>query len=736
MAINSASPIRKRFRQPTSSADRSRRIPCYIALLATTTLQSPPLFADNISSTSNLPTLEVMDRTYRSTATKTMLPAQLTPQSLSITDQATLQMRDADSVNEALRYSSGVTTELRGGAVSRIDQFTIRGFANYQNSYDGLQLLFNGWNLQPQIDAIAIEQVELFKGPTSSLYGNMPPGGFVNLIAKRPSLAPYHRAGLATGTNDLREISFESRGQLANSAFSYSLVGLARERDSQAITAEDERYLLAPSLDWRIGTRTLVNFNLYYQDDPSAGIYNTVPAFGSVKNTPYGKYGTDFYAGDANWNTYEREVLMPGYKIHHDFGNGWNLLHQARYMDADAYQENTYNIGRLSDFAVAPGADRTLLRRAYLTDESSTGITVDTQLTRTIAFGGVEHNLLFGIDYFDLDSDVRYEDAATQSIDLFAPNNHLINPATLNFAASGLSSDFNIDVEQTGFYLQDQIKVGNWVLLASGRYDDYESQETGIKYGAPASSKVDQEQFSGRLGLLYAFSNGWAPYLNFAESFEPMPGSDRNGNTFEPANAEQWEVGVKYTSANNANQLTLAAFEITKENDLTRDPNGGPLDQIQTGETRSRGVELESRWLAAESLLLAFNYTWLDVEVTEDNSGLEGKTPVWVADQNASLWANYSFFDGPFAGLTLGSGVRYVGETQLDAANSDELPSYTLFDLSLRYDLGERFESLSGASISLTGNNLTDKRYYSCFDSNNCWFGAERTAEVALEIEL
>lgn len=684
-----------------------------------------------------LPTLDISDTTYRQTATKSTLPTELTPQSISVTDQSTLQMRDADSVNEALRYSSGVTTELRGGAVTRIDQFTIRGFANYQNSYDGLQLLFNGWNLQPQIDAIAIEQIEVFKGPTSSLYGNMPPGGFVNLIAKKPSLTPYHNLQIGGGSRDLREFSFESRGPVGESDFSYSVVGLGRKQDGQAKTSENERRVFAPSIDWRIGANTLLNFNLYYQKDPSAGIYNTVPAAGSLYRTPHGKLDTDFYAGDANWNTYEREVLLPGFKLHHDFGKGWTFLHQMRFMDADAYQENTYNTGLVSAFMpLLPGADRTLLRRAYLTDETAEGLTIDNQLAGRVDIGGVEHNLLFGIDYLELDSDIKYEDASTLPIDLYAANNYLINPATLDFAASGLSSDFNIDTEQTGFYLQDQIKIGRWIFIASGRYDEYESQETGVKYGFPATSEVDQEQFSGRVGILYAFGNGWAPYLNFAESFEPMPGSDRNGNTFDPATAEQWEVGVKYASADSTNQLSLAAFEITKENDLTRDPNGGPLDLIQTGETRSRGIELESRWLPTDSLLLMFNYTWLDVEVTEDTTGLEGKTPVWVADQTASLWANYTFFDGPLAGLSAGAGARFVGETQLDALNTAELPSYTLFDLGLTYELGRRFNELQGMSVSLTATNLTDKRYVSCFDSNNCWFGAERVVEAGIELEF
>lgn len=677
----------------------------------------------------SLPELTITD-TYRNTATKSQLTPEETPQSITVIDSEMLTMRDADSINEALRYVSGVTTELRGGAVSRVDQFNLRGFPNYQNTYDGMPLMFNGWNLQPQIDAIAVQQVEVFKGPTSSLYGNMPPGGFVNLISKQPSLQPFSQLGIAVGNRNLTEFSFESRGQIQSSDFSYSVLGLARERDGQAVTSEEERQVFAPSIDWQASEKTLVNLNIFYQNDPSMGIYNSVPAAGSVSSTPYGRLEPDFYAGDANWNTYDRNVTMAGYKINHEFSDTWTLLHQARYMDAEVYQENTYNTGLLSNapppYSLAPGADRTLLRRAYLTDETARALTIDNQLTGQFNKGKVEHHVLVGIDYQDLGSDIRYEDwdeTMIPAIDLYAPNNYLINPALL-IGPTPYSSDFEINSDQIGFYLQDQLRIGNWIALFSGRYDQYNYEENGIKYGTQAVSAIDQNEFSGRAGVLYEFANGWSPYLNYAESFEPVGGSDRNGNTFEPATSDQWELGVKYSSLDQRSLLTLAAFEINKKNALTRDPSGGPYDLVQAGETRSRGVELESRYIYSESLMWTFNYTWLDVEVTKDNTGLEGKTPVWIADNTANLWMQYDWYEGPLAGFELGVGVRYVGETQMDALNTDVVPDYTLFDLAISRNFG-------AANVRVSASNITDENSYSCFDSNNCWFGAERSVELA-----
>ncbi|TNH83438.1 TonB-dependent siderophore receptor, partial [Aeromonas hydrophila] len=250
-------------------------------------------------------TLTVLGETYRNTATKTRLDPLETPQAISVVEGETLEQRGVSSVSEALRYVPGVNTELRGGAVNRLDLFNIRGFDNYQNFYDGLLLQYNDWNLQPQIDPVAIEQLEVFKGPTSVLYGSMPPGGMVNLIAKRPQRESRHSVSVASGTGTLKELTLDSTGAL-NDQFAYRLVGLARQKDGQAVTSEEERYVLAPSLDWQLSDRTLLNLNLYYQKDPQAGIYTTVPASGSVKSNPLGQLGSDTFLGDENWNHYSR----------------------------------------------------------------------------------------------------------------------------------------------------------------------------------------------------------------------------------------------------------------------------------------------------------------------------------------------------------------------------------------------------------------------------------------------
>ncbi|WP_429167018.1 TonB-dependent siderophore receptor [Aeromonas rivipollensis] len=673
-------------------------------------------------------TLTVLGQTYRNTATKTRLDPIETPQAISVVESETLEQRGVSSVSEALRYVPGVNTELRGGAVNRLDLFNIRGFDNYQNFYDGLLLQYNEWNLQPQIDPVAIEQLEVFKGPTSVLYGSMPPGGMVNLIAKRPQREAKHSVSLATGTGTLKEMTLDSTGAI-NDQLAYRVVGLARQKEGQAVTSEEERYVFAPSLDWQLGERTLLNLNLYYQKDPEAGIYSTVPASGSVKSNPLGQLGSDSFLGDQNWNQYNRDVTLLGYKLSHDFNGNWQVLQNARYMDASAYQRNTYNAALAAD-------NRTLARNAYLTDEASKGFVIDNQLAGKVMTGPAQHNLLLGVDYQYLDARILYQDTLDYSapaIDIFNPDHNQIRPDALAFSYEDRKT---IRQSQTGVYLQDQVRLDRLVAIGGARYDSYrmDTDSRGLYLGAASQSlaQIDQDNLSFRLGALYELDYGLSPYVSYAESFEPVPGADKSGKAFDPSTGHQWEGGLKFLSEDMSKTATISAFHITKENALVTDPDNVYGPKLQTGEIVSKGIELEGRADLTSRLDLALSYTRQDMEITRDTTDLQGKTPVWVPRQMASLWSNYQA-GGSLEGMRVGAGLRYVGEAQLDAANTDTVPDYLLMDMSASYDLAALSARLKGVGASLSASNLFNKTYYSCYDQNNCWFGAERNVEARLK---
>lgn len=658
---------------------------------------------------------------YRTTGTKSDLKPMQAPMSYEVYDQDLLAARQVDSVNEALRYVPGVTPESRP-TVTIFDQYTIRGFESYRNYYDGLPLQYNGlWNLVPQVDAFATESVEILKGPTSVLYGSAPPGGMVNQTAKLPRTEKETLVRARAGSNKLRELAVDSTGALSPNV-DYRVVALARDKDGQQVTTKASRRTFAPSLTWRISPDTQLNVNLYHQRDPDMVPSTPLPALGTLYRAAYGYLEADAYAGDANWAGFKRDVTMAGWKLEHKFSDKVKFLQNFRHTDADGFQRNTYNTGLQSD-------GRTLNRSAYFTDERQNGFVVDNQFAIKLDAGGVTHRLLIGADYQKLKSQVRYGDTlgqATPAIDLGKPDHRLMNAATL--PVGFYTERHNIRQSQLGLYLQDEVTLGALTLLAGARRDRYKSTDANESvydiYPSSSVTDIAQRKTSGRLAAIWQLQNGVAPYINYSTSFEPTSGADSvTGSAFKPTTAEQVEAGIKFKSADNRTQLTAAMFDIRKQNVVVNTPTFNQY--TQNGEVQSKGAELALRQRVTDKLDLTLGVTHLDMQVTKNplNPALVGKTPVWVAEKQASLWLNYDATPD----LELSTGVRYVGKSQMDAANSATVPSYTVVDAAASYKLSDTWR------LGLTASNLNNKRYVgACYDANNCWMGTERSVELSL----
>ncbi|CAG8999846.1 MAG: Ferrichrome outer membrane transporter/phage receptor [Candidatus Celerinatantimonas neptuna] len=671
------------------------------------------------SKTKDLAPVQVYGNTYRSTGTKSDLGPMEAPMSYEVYDTDYLKQHQVDSINEALRYVPGITTENRSTA-TLFDQYTIRGFVSYNNYYNGLPLQYiHNWNLYPQVDAFATQSVEVLKGPTSSLYGSAPPGGMINQIGKQPERYEHTQVQLSTGNNDLQELGIDHNGVI-NDHFDYRIVALGRKQHAQMKTTKEERKLFAPSATWRITPKTTLNLNLYYQDDPKLVPSTPLPSAGTVYSTSWGKLASDAYAGDKNWNNAARRVTMLGYKINHRFNDRVKFLQNFRYTKGSLLQRNTYTLSI---------SGPVLNRSAYETDEKMNGYVVDNQLAWNTFIGSTEHKLLFGLDYQRLQSSVTYQDtfgAGTPTIDLSDPDYDQFNASSIksNFAYTQTNS---IKSNQLGLYAQDEMHWNAFTVLGDVRHDHYRSDDNQIASGSASSTKIDQHHISTRLAGIYTFDNGIAPYLSYATSYQPTSGTDvKTGKTVKPTTAKQYEAGVKFKTPSRSVEFTAAAFDIIQSNILKYD--SAPANYTQVGEITSKGIETSIRTRLLKNVDVQANYTLQHVEVTQNaDSNLIGKTPVWVAKNKASIWGTY-YMNQAF---DVSLGVRYVGKTPIDDANSDFVSGYTLTDLASTYRFNDNYK------VNLTVTNLTNKRYVgACYDTSNCWMGAERQAKLSLLMDF
>lgn len=672
------------------------------------------------------------------TGTKTDTPIQKVPQSISVVTAEEMALHQPKSVKEALSYTPGVAVGTRG-ASNTYDYLIIRGFAadgQSQNNYlNGLKMQGNFYN-DAVIDPYMLERAEIMRGPVSVLYGKSSPGGLLNMVSKRPTTEPLKEVQFKAGTDSLFQTGFDFSDALDDDGvYSYRLTGLARSANAQQKGSEEQRYAIAPAFTWRPDDKTNFTFLSYFQNEPETGYYGWLPKEGTVEPLPNGKrLPTDFNEGAKN-NTYSRNEKMIGYSFDHEFNDTFTVRQNLRFAQNKVSQKSVYGYGMCSDplYSSNPSSSpcanvpqsqwgHTLTRQYVIDNEKLENFSVDTQLQSKFATGSVDHTLLTGVDFMRMRNDIDSWFGYAGSV---APSDiYNLDRSDFDFGAHpNPSGPYRVLLKQkqTGLYVQDQAQWDKVLVTLGGRYDWADQSSFNRDYGN--KSERDDKEFTWRGGVNYLFDNGVTPYFSYSESFEPASQTDANGDLFAPSKGKQYEVGVKYVPEDRPIVVTGALYQLTKTNNLMADPNGS-LFSVEGGEIRARGVELEAKAALSASVNLVGSYTYTDAEYTTDTN-YKGNTPAQVPKHMASLWADYTFFDGPLSGLTLGTGGRYTGSSYGDPANSFKVGSYTVVDALVRYDLAR--VGMAGSNVALHVNNLFDREYVaSCFNTYGCFWGAER----------
>ncbi|MGV0291807.1 ferrichrome porin FhuA [Enterobacter hormaechei] len=672
------------------------------------------------------------------TGTKTDTPIQKVPQSISVVTAEEMALHQPRSVKEALSYTPGVAVGTRG-ASNTYDYLVIRGFAadgQSQNNYlDGMKMQGNFYN-DAVIDPYMLERAEIMRGPVSVLYGKSSPGGLLNMVSKRPTTEPLKEIQFKVGTDSLFQTGFDFSDAIDDDGvYSYRLTGVARSNNSQQEDKGEQRYTIAPSFSWRPDDKTTFTFLSYFQNEPETGYYGWLPKEGTVDPLPNGdRLPTNFNEGAKN-NTYSRNQKMVGYSFDHEFNDTFTVRQNLRYAQNKTSQNSVYGYGMCSDplYSSNPASSpcasvpqsqwgHTLTRQYVIDNEKLENFTVDTQLQSKFATGSVEHTLLTGVDFMRMRNDIDSWFGYAGSV---APSDiYNLDRSDFDFGSHpGPSGAYQVlnKQKQTGIYAQDQIEWDKVLVTLGGRYDwaDQESYNRVLN----TTSERDDTQFTWRGGVNYLFDNGITPYFSYSESFEPASQTGANGNVFAPSKGKQYEAGVKYVPNDRPIVITGAVYQLTKTNNLMADP-AGSFFSVEGGEIRARGVELEAKAALSASVNVVGSYTYTDAEYTTDTN-YKGNTPAQVPKHMASVWGDYTMFDGPLSGLTLGTGVRYTGSSKGDPANSFTVGSYTLVDALVRYDLAR--VGMAGSNIALHVNNLFDREYVaSCFNTYGCFWGAER----------
>ncbi|MGV2845664.1 TonB-dependent receptor [Aeromonas hydrophila] len=613
------------------------------------------------------------------TATRTNTPAKLVPQAIDSVKASELTAFGQPTLSEALTGIPGVNAS----GDTRFDGVNIRGFSASNDFYlDGFRD-----DMQYTRDLGNTERVEVLKGPAAVLYGRGSTGGIVNRVSKKPQKGLESSVSAQVGSFDSRRLAADLNGEAGEQV--QVRLNLAQEdKESFRNGVTSKRTLLAPSVNWEISDK--LNWLLQYERNehdrtPDRGIpgVNGRPA-DVPKEYVYSDTRRDFI-DDVAQSTRSRLTW--------DINDQWQLRQQLGYTSLDSQFDNTYVTSVKGD---------QVTRSRWQQDLKANSLISNTEAEGQLQTGPVEHRLLVGFEQNWQERTPKLYQNATA-----IPAGNLYDPGSLPTydGAMKLSSDANHKVRGYGLYVQDQLSLGDWHLLAGLRRDDF--TVTSRRNDLNKEETVSVTSLSPRLGLVWNPIEEHAFYASYSKTFTPVGGEligitpgDKNNN-LEPQHTRLYEGGVKSDWLDGRLATTLSLYRLEMYNKRSKDPLD-PTKVILTGLQRTEGIELSARAQLTDELYLRGGIAIQDAEQVKADADLQGKRPMNVSRQNGELFAGYQSGKQGWFGET---GVTAVGDRFADNANTTTLPGYARFDARAGYRW-QQWET------QLSVENLTDHDYF------------------------
>ena len=613
------------------------------------------------------------------TATRTNTPAKLVPQAIDSVKASELTAFGQPTLSEALTGIPGVNAS----GDTRFDGVNIRGFSASNDFYlDGFRD-----DMQYTRDLGNTERVEVLKGPAAVLYGRGSTGGIVNRVSKKPQKGLESSVSAQVGSFDSRRLAADLNGEAGEQV--QVRLNLAQEdKDSFRNGVTSKRTLLAPSVNWEISDK--LNWLLQYERNehdrtPDRGIpgVNGRPA-----DVP-----KEFVYSDTRRDFIDDVAQSTRSRLTWDINDQWQLRQQLGYTSLDSQFDNTYVTSVKGD---------QVTRSRWQQDLKANSLISNTEAEGQLQTGPVEHRLLVGFEQNWQERTPKLYQNATA-----IPAGNLYDPGSLPTydGAMKLSSDANHKVRGYGLYVQDQLSLGDWHLLAGLRRDDF--TVTSRRNDLNKEETVSVTSLSPRLGLVWNPIEEHAFYASYSKTFNPVGGEligitpgDKNNN-LDPQHTRLYEGGVKSDWLDGRLATTLSLYRLEMYNKRSKDPLD-PTKVILTGLQRTEGIELSARAQLTDELYLRGGIAIQDAEQVKADADLQGKRPMNVSRQNGELFAGYQSGKQGWFGET---GVTAVGDRFADNANTTTLPGYARFDARAGYRW-QQWET------QLSVENLTDHDYF------------------------
>jgi iron complex outermembrane receptor protein len=610
-------------------------------------------------------------------------PLMETPQSIISINRNILDDQQVFTVTDVSKNVSGVTTIFP--YVGVYTDFNIRGTRTSSNK------LRNGMNTSGsgilQEDVSYIESIEFIKGPAGFMLAQGEPGGMYNVVTKKPLGRTHASVNFTTGSYGLYRSAIDVGSTLGEDKnFSYRLNIMGQKSGTHLDYGVNNRLSIAPVMRYQFNDKTALTLEYNLDKATVNGTFAQLP-------TKDGKFFRRSLTVEDPVADPLKFVNHYGYvNLQHQLTVNWKLTVQlgSQYGNQD---------GTLFYTTAVVDANNMLPRNYRYIGRRSVATTGQVFMNGHFNTGKIEHTLLAGFDGGTVENkNVTVSILNVLPINVTKPAYGLYAGIDTLLKGQNLSLRSPSRVTWQAFTLQDDIRLTNWLqLTVGGRFTHYENNASG--------EALRDDVFTPRVGLLLQPLNNTSVYFIYDRAFVAQTGTNAAGERFDPLRGNNLELGIKHEWFGKRLFTQLAVYNITKTNALTADIDN-PGFSIQTGEVKSKGIELDIVGMIDKNWSVVANYAHTDSKITKDNNPQLQGNRQQAPRHTYNAWLKYAINSGVLNGLALGIGGSYYKDqytftTKKNATDAQAtLPDYKSLNAMASYKIKK-------ISLGLNVDNIT-----------------------------
>lgn len=600
-----------------------------------------------------------------------------TPQSIQVIDAEIISQQQAIRLSDVVKNANGVYLgSARGGTQ---ETFWSRGYNMADNNMFKNGFRFNGNSIP---EASSLEKVEFLKGGSALLYGNVTPGGIMNLVTKTPKFTKGGELTMQMGSYAFYKPSLDFYGPLNNS-IAYRFNTSYEKSESFRDVVKNERIYFNPSFLFKISDKT----QIIAQGDYLSADWTPDFGTGAIGKTIVDVPRNTYYG--SLWSNGSTKMASASVLLNHDFNDNWKLNFNTSFQNYDRSSKSTAQMSNIHLSAIYGDWTRSLVQAKALQQTFGDQLS----LQGTFNTGSIKHQIFTGVDYEDSVA-TSYSYAFLNGSGTVITNYDTINLFNFNPSTqrndepnTRITSIADTKSKRFGAYAQDLISFTDKIKLLAGlRWSWQQSQIDTDAYNyntngslkpivnTVAEMRIDKA-FTPKVGLIYQPTKETSLFASYSSSFTPNTGLTVNNDNIKSSIIEQYEAGVKKDFWNGLLSTNLTVYQITNDNlaQTAAFKADGVTPNVDTnikelvGATKSKGVEIDITAKPTEGLNINAGYSFNETRITK-TSGTSGSLVVGdILTRTPKHTANLSFFyklpNGVLKGLSFGAIGNYIGET-------------------------------------------------------------------------